>query len=53
MKKKKYGLMILLALFCCILFSASAQAAGAKNKYPVDTAGLKSMAECMTLTGQK
>lgn len=33
MKKKKYGLMILLALFCCILFSASAQAAGAKNKF--------------------
>lgn len=33
MKKKKYGLMILLALFCCILFSVSAQAAGAKNKF--------------------
>ena len=33
MKKKKYGLMILLALFCCILFSASAHAAGAKNKF--------------------
>ena len=33
MKRKKYGLLILLAVLCCILFSTSAQAAGAKNKF--------------------
>ena len=33
MKKKKGCILLLMALFCCILFTKSAQAAVRKNRY--------------------
>ena len=32
-KEKRLYFLLLMAVFCCILFSVSAQAAGAKNKF--------------------